>query len=200
MYAQIRRFLLAYGSRLQASGQLERIDDIFFFDYRVLLAILRGERELEDGLRELPWRHAYYQGYRNYQIADEIGAAWLGGKQEALRTLAEEGSHWQGIACSSGCYEGPARVIHRVEDVGRLLPGDVLVTRFTDPGWTTAFLHLGAVVTETGGVLSHAAVIAREYGFPAVLAVPQATALLQDGDLVRVDGTRGVVERLKPVT
>ena len=73
------------------------------------------------------------------------------------------------------------------------MPGEILVTRFTDPGWTPLFSTIAGVVTETGGVLSHAAVIAREYGIPAVLAVPGATARLKDGDWVIVDGSRGTV-------
>jgi len=81
-----------------------------------------------------------------------------------------------------------------VEEAQRLLPGDVLVAPFTDPGWTPLFPRLAAVVTETGGLLSHAAVIAREYGIPAVLAVPGATRLVQDGAPVVVDGGRGTVE------
>ena len=88
-------------------------------------------------------------------------------------------------------------MINSVEDVGRLKKGDVLVTKFTDPGWTTAFADLGAVVTETGGVLSHAAVISREYGFPAVLAVQGAMSTIRDGEQIVVDGTAGVVHRVE---
>ena len=72
--------------------------------------------------------------------------------------------------------------------------GDILVTPFTDPGWTPLFSRVGGVVTETGGVLSHAAVISREYGIPAVLGVQGATDRIGDGDRVRVDGRQGLVE------
>jgi pyruvate,water dikinase len=84
-------------------------------------------------------------------------------------------------------------VILSLEEAARLGPGDVLVTTFTDPGWTPLFPGLGAVVTETGGLLSHAAVIAREYGIPAVLSVPGATRRIPDGAWVVVDGGAGTV-------
>jgi pyruvate,water dikinase len=84
-------------------------------------------------------------------------------------------------------------VVRRIEDSGRIRPGDVLVAPFTDPGWTPVFPRLAGVVTETGGLLSHAAVIARECGIPAVLAVPNATRAIADGALVEVDGHRGTV-------
>ena len=104
------------------------------------------------------------------------------------------GAMLHGSACSPGLVRGPARVVRRIEDAGRVRPGDVLVAPFTDPGWTPLFPRLAAVVTETGGLLSHAAVIARECGIPAVLAVPNATRTIHDGDVVEVDGHRGTVQ------
>ncbi len=83
-----------------------------------------------------------------------------------------------------------------VKDASRLRKGGILVTRFTDPGWTTKFALISAVVTETSGLLSHAAVIPREYGIPAVLAVNTATSKISDGDQIRVNGERGLVEVL----
>ncbi len=82
----------------------------------------------------------------------------------------------------------------KLEDAGKVEKGEVLVTVFTDPGWTPLLGRVSAVVTETGGILSHAAVISREYGIPAVLAVNGATSAIVDGDLVVVDGTHGTVE------
>jgi pyruvate,water dikinase len=78
--------------------------------------------------------------------------------------------------------------MHKVE------PGEILVTPFTDPGWTPLFARIAGVVTETGGVLAHAAVISREYGIPAVLAVPGATQRIKDGARIAVDGTAGTIE------
>lgn len=98
-----------------------------------------------------------------------------------------------GTPGSPGRASGPARVVHSPDDFARVLPGDVLVCRFTEPAWTALFGVVAAVVTETGGVLSHAAIVAREYGIPAVLAVPGAMTALRDGDTVTVDGAAGRV-------
>lgn len=97
-----------------------------------------------------------------------------------------------GTAGSPGFATGPARVVHGLGEFATVRPGDVLVCRTTDPAWTPLFEMVAAVVTEVGGMLSHAAIVARELGIPAVLAVPRATAL-PDGAIVAVDGTRGLV-------
>ena len=73
-------------------------------------------------------------------------------------------------------------------------PGDILVTPFTDPSWTPVFVSIADLVTEVGGLMTHGAVVAREYGLPAVVAVVDATRLIRDGRRIRVDGTRGIVE------
>jgi pyruvate,water dikinase len=98
-----------------------------------------------------------------------------------------------GTPGSPGRASGPARVVHGPDDFGRVQPGDVLVCRFTEPAWTALFGVVAAVVTETGGVLSHAAIVAREYGIPPVLAVPGAKTALRDGETVTVDGSAGRV-------
>jgi phosphoenolpyruvate synthase/pyruvate phosphate dikinase len=100
-----------------------------------------------------------------------------------------------GLAVSSGVVEGRARVITKMEEA-RLEPGDILVTVFTDPSWTPLFVSIKGLVTEVGGLMTHGAVIAREYGLPAVAAVENATKRIKDGQLVRVHGTEGYVEIL----
>lgn len=98
-----------------------------------------------------------------------------------------------GVGASSGTTQGPARLIHGPDEFSRLQPGDVLVCRTTDPAWTPLFGMASAVVTQTGGMLSHAAIVAREYGIPAVLGVPDALDLLTDGSPLHVDGTQGTI-------
>ncbi|WP_124389377.1 MULTISPECIES: PEP-utilizing enzyme [Rhodococcus] len=98
-----------------------------------------------------------------------------------------------GIAAGPGTAVGPARIIGGPDDFARFRPGDVLVCRTTSPAWTPLLATACAVVTETGGVSAHAAIVAREFGIPAVLAAPKAMITLTDGLLVRVDGTRGHV-------
>lgn len=100
-----------------------------------------------------------------------------------------------GMAVSSGVIEGRARVILNMEDAD-IEDGDILVTTFTDPSWTALFVSIKGLVTEVGGLMTHGAVIAREYGLPAVVGVENATTLIKDGQRIRVNGTDGYVEIL----
>lgn len=100
-----------------------------------------------------------------------------------------------GLPVSSGTVEGPARVILKMEEAA-VEEGDILVTTFTDPSWTPLFVSLKGLVTEVGGLMTHGAVIAREYGLPAVVGVTDAAKLIKDGQRIRVNGTEGYVEIL----
>ena len=101
-----------------------------------------------------------------------------------------------GLAVSTGIVEGRARVVESLEDA-HIEKGDILVTTFTDPSWTPIFVSLSGLVTEAGGMMSHGAVITREYGLPAVVGVMNATRLIKDGQRIRVNGTEGYVEILE---
>ena len=102
------------------------------------------------------------------------------------------------IAASPGIYTGPARVIMNESEFAKLQPADVLVCPMTSPVWSVLFPSVGALVTDTGGILSHPAIIAREYGLPCVTGVPEATVLIATGDLLTVDGFLGIVTIGKP--
>ncbi len=103
------------------------------------------------------------------------------------------GDGLSGVAASRGTVTGVARVVATPRDAGRLQPGEILVTRATDPGWTPVFSLISGVVLEVGGLLSHGAIVAREYGLPAVANVPDATRRIRDGQTITVDGTTGRV-------
>ncbi|MBI9098232.1 MAG: phosphoenolpyruvate synthase [Spirochaetaceae bacterium] len=98
-----------------------------------------------------------------------------------------------GVAVSSGVIEGRARIVKKMEDAD-LEEGDILVAQFTDPSWTPLFVSIKGLVTEVGGIATHGAIIAREYGLPAVVSVENATRLIKDGQMIRVNGTAGYVE------
>jgi rifampicin phosphotransferase len=100
-----------------------------------------------------------------------------------------------GLAVSAGTIEGRARVIHDMEEAD-LEAGDILVTAYTDPSWSALFVSIAGLVTEVGGLMTHGAVIAREYGLPAVVGVEQATRLIRDRQRIRINGTDGYVEIL----
>jgi pyruvate,water dikinase len=100
---------------------------------------------------------------------------------------------FEGLAVSPGKVEGRARVITRIEEIGKIQKGEILVSSNTDPSWTPAFIVVAGLVLETGGVLSHGAIISREYGIPAVTFVPHATEVIQTGQRIAVDGDQGIV-------
>jgi pyruvate,water dikinase len=105
----------------------------------------------------------------------------------------EPGGALRGVAASSGRARGPARLILHPDQADRLQRGDILVAPSTDPGWTPLFLRAAAVVTAVGGYLSHGAIVAREFGLPAVVNVPRVFERIADGDIITVDGDAGLV-------
>lgn len=100
-----------------------------------------------------------------------------------------------GIGASPGTARGTARTVHSLDEFPAVNRGDVLVCRTTDPAWTPLFGVVAAVITETGGMLSHAAIVAREYGIPAVLGIPEALTRITAGTTLEVDGTHGTVHQ-----
>ena len=106
------------------------------------------------------------------------------------------GNEIRGFAASSGIVEGTARVVKSVEEIGRLRDGDVLVCQVTNPTWAPIFQKIAAAVSDIGGSMSHAAIVAREFGLPAVVGTGTATSRIRDGQRVRVDGSRGIVTLL----
>jgi pyruvate,water dikinase len=120
-------------------------------------------------------------------------------RHEALeRFYGTGGNALAGVPAAPGVADGEARVVAGPADFARVRPGDVLVTTTTTPAWTPLFPSLGALVTETGGILSHAAVVAREYGIPAVVGARGATTEIPDGARVRVNGSSGEITVLTP--
>jgi len=162
--------------------------DVFMLDLDEIKSMAQNK---ELALPDLSKRHLYYQGYRNVTPPNEFG-----GKIMALQAKGSADG-LKGLGCSPGEFTGRARVITDIHQTQNLTKEDILVTFFTDPGWTPVLARVGGVITEVGGLLSHAAVIGREYGIPAILNLIQATQLIQDGDLIKINGRTGVVEVLE---
>jgi phosphohistidine swiveling domain-containing protein len=194
-----RRLILAAGRRLVSTGALAKADDVFYLRHGELCSALRGEVVAASalaGTRKLEMeRWSKVTPPANIgapPVEDDSGDRFWGTK--GLRS--DRPNELKGSPASPGVGRGPARVLHSLDESHRLQPGDVLVTRTTMPPWTPLFAVASAVVTETGGVLSHAAVTAREFRLPAVLSVENATTLLRDGQLIEVDGEKGIVKIL----
>lgn len=190
--AAVRAQLRAIGSDLAAAGRIGATDDVFFLDLVEVRAALAGEvlyqlvaRRREAYDHELGRRHIPRVLLSDGTEPEAVQSAAAGGAAGVPGVLT-------GSPASAGTVSGAARVI--LEPLGaRLEPGEILVAPSTDPGWTPLFLTAGGLVMEMGGPNSHGAVVAREYGIPAVVGVPDATSLITTGQRVTVDGGAGTV-------
>jgi len=183
--------LLREASRLVEAGVLLEVDDCFHLTLDELEAAVREGRADPGLIAARRAAHAVDRTRRPPRVLTSDGEAIAGTYR---RDDVPDGA-LVGLAVSGGTVEGRARVVHDL-DQADLGPGDILVTRFTDPSWTPLFVAVAGLVTEVGGRMTHGAVIAREYGLPAVVAVPDATRLIEDGRRIRVHGTDGIVELL----
>jgi pyruvate,water dikinase len=191
LFGLMQDALLADGERLAGEGALARPDDVFYLRMRELDALATGERRDWMALVRAR-RQAVEREKRRRQIPRLLlstGEAFYEGVA-AADTL--EGDVLVGSPVSPGAVEGLVRVVLDPRST-QLLPGEILVCPGTDPSWTPLFLAAGGLVMEVGGMMTHGAVVAREYGIPAVVGVHEATQRLHTGQRVRVDGSNGRV-------
>jgi phosphohistidine swiveling domain-containing protein len=190
---EVRRVHLALGHRLHATGVLESPLDIDLLSAQELEPTL-------DGRGPSRWELDRRRDVLDVLSADDsVPQIFVGDPSQILGDAFEpSGDTFTGWGASAGTYEGVARIITKATEP--IEPGDILVARTTDPAWTPLFLTAGAIVVEEGGPLSHAAIIARELGLPAVLNVPGLLSRLKSEDSVRlvVDGDRGTVSIASP--
>jgi phosphohistidine swiveling domain-containing protein len=191
-FYQCRRFYKELGHRWAARGILDEPDHIFCLRWPPIRAVLDGEAPAA-GLRD--WVASYLRlktCYRNFEPPSVIGVG------ASIRKLnVRPGQRvFEGVPCSSGRVQGIARVVKNLEEARALQRGEILVARYTNPGWTPLFNLAGGIVIEEGGLLSHGAVVAREYGIPAVLRIEGATKIFHTGQPLRIDGSAGTVEIL----
>jgi len=214
--ALCRFVALEVGGRLARSTIIEAEDDVFFLRWDELVAALRGNSG--DYAERVRARRIKYREAEGYDPPSSFGEEpppppldvlppTARQAMEAMQYIQErvfegersgarvdEGSREiRGRAAARGTYTGTARVIMGEHQFDKLQPGDVLVCPITSPVWSILFANVGALVTDTGGILSHPAIIAREYGIPAVVATGNGTTLIRDGQQVEVDGDAGVV-------
>ncbi|HLZ37345.1 MAG TPA: PEP-utilizing enzyme, partial [Mycobacteriales bacterium] len=187
LLARGRALLTPVGEELARAGRVDRADDIFFVDLGEARDGLSG-RDLRPLVRD---RQA---GYDRELRRRHVPRVLLsdGSEPAPERRAAGADGTLVGTAASPGTVTASARVL-RDPAAGRLEQGQILVAPSTDPGWTPLFLTAGGLVMEMGGPMSHGAVVAREYGIPAVVGVLGATERIADGQTVTVDGTAGVV-------
>ena len=204
-----RRVALELGWRLGAMGILEARDDVFHLGVDELVALADAEPDPQAWRTRVACRQAAWENHSGVEPPLLLGVprpflpmdcAMLQVSTKFSGNLfqapATPGGGLEGMPASSGTVVGPARILRSLEEADKLRPGDILVTAFTLPSWTPFFASVKGVVTNTGGMLCHAAVVAREYRIPAVVGTVQATERFQDGELIEVDGDAGTVRRV----
>ena len=197
------------------AGELNGIgEDIFMLGYKEMFALLKGD---ETAVSYIPARKKTFAGYLSYSgfpgviIGRFDPDKWLsdpdrrydyyvsGRPSGCVRTSdSASASDVKGFAGAAGVVTGKVRVINDVSRIDELNDGEILVTRATNIGWTVAFHKVSAIVTDIGAPLSHAAIVAREFGIPAVVGCSNATTVLKTGDVVTVDGEKGTVTIVNP--
>ncbi|HEY5947683.1 MAG TPA: rifamycin-inactivating phosphotransferase [Kofleriaceae bacterium] len=190
-YFVYKQALVREAERLVRASVLHDKEDIYWLTFDELRDVVRTNQLDDQIIRRRKYEHEHYERLTPPRVITSDGdvpaAAY---KRDHLPAGA-----LVGLAVSSGVIEGRARVIASIE-AAALEDGDILVTAFTDPSWTPLFVSIKGLVTEVGGLMTHGAVIAREYGIPAVVGVPNATTLIKDGQRIRVHGGDGYVEVL----
>ncbi|PGM56145.1 phosphoenolpyruvate synthase [Bacillus sp. AFS053548] len=194
-YGMISRYfvyklaLLKEAEQLVKTNVISEVEDIFYLTFEELNEVVRTKKLDYQIINKRKDEYKLYTKLTPPRVLTSDGEIIVGEyKRENLPPKAIVG-----LAVSSGVIEGRARVILNMEDAN-LEEGDILVTSFTDPSWTPLFVAIKGLVTEVGGLMTHGAVIAREYGLPAVVGVENATKLIKDGQKIRVHGTEGYIE------
>jgi pyruvate,water dikinase len=190
-YFVYKQALLEEAERLVQAHVLREKEDIFYLTFQELQDVVRTNQVDDQLIRQRKDAFKSYQALTPPRVLTSDGEVIAG----AYRRDDLPAGALVGLPVSAGTIEGRARVIRDMAKAD-LEAGDILVTAYTDPSWTPLFVAIKGLVTEVGGLMTHGAVIAREYGLPAVVGVEHATRLIQDGQQIRVHGTDGYVEIL----
>lgn len=195
----IRNRALALGRQWVTAGALPSAEDVFHLTLSELLAFAEGRMAMHHVARRIARRRRQYDAFMTQDAPEII----IDSDESASRmtpvmtpSCRSNGYEWHGIAVASGSANGTAHVALHPADALHLETGAILVAPATDPSWTPVFLKAGAIVMETGGYLSHGAIVARELGIPAVVNLPGILATIRSGDRLGVDADHGIVRRL----
>ena len=204
--AHVRLVLIAIGRKLVEAGRLARPDDVMFLRYNELRMLI-GNATAVDAAAIVAKRRAertaaakvHPRNWIGTATASQLAVPYLVNWGYPERFYQEQSADQRlvsGIAASPGVVEGIARVVMTVDEFDDVAEGDILVCQMTNPAWVVLFTKIAGLVTDTGGTTSHPAVLAREFGIPAVIGTSVATRRIATGDRIRVDGSAGLVEIL----
>ena len=202
LFHHVRRIIMEFGGRLEQAGTLDAANDVL---YLTMDELQSGQgTSMKRLIQERKTEMEYFSQVTPppmlgtapaFEMTDggSMVRAMFKGEMSPAPTGNSELNKVKGLPGSAGVTRGTARVIHSLAEAGKLQPGDVLVASATEPPWTPLFATASAIVTDSGGVLSHSAVVAREYRIPAVVGTGKATTTFKDGQLLEVDGNTGTV-------
>jgi len=184
----LRRLFVEFGHRLAGSGFIDRSDDVFFLSKEEVFAAAMGR--LAGMKDEIKLRRREFEAYQ-----DVLPPKFLHGGVEFDDTLThdENSTMVTGTSASPGVATGTVRVVGSIKELSKVRENEILVTSNTDPGWTPVFSKIAGLITETGGILSHGAVVSREYRIPAVTAVKNAKQIFKTGQRISIDGNEGTI-------
>ncbi len=201
LLAYLRYLMLEHGRRLTRRSVLAEPSQVFFLRAAELRTLTESEAMPEDLATSVEQRRAHWLRHRDrlpavYLFDDvEVDASQVDDEPDQI---SHDGAIL-GAPASHGVARGPTKVVHDLPELAHIQPGDILVTTNIDPGWTSVFPIISGLITATGGVLSHGAILAREYGIATVTGVKDATTILPTGTLVELNGASGTVRIIDPV-
>lgn len=209
-YARVRLVLMAVGRKLVERGVFNEPDDVMFlkyeelrglsanhalFDAQALVKERREKRAAACGFHPPDWVGTITQ-WSLYEEPYKRNWGWPEVYTKAAERARQTKGTIRGLGASAGVVEGRARIVHSPEQFDQVRQGEILVCKMTNPAWVLVFTKIAGLVTDAGGALSHPAVIAREFGIPAVVGTGVATRKIADGQMVRLNGAEGIVELL----
>ncbi len=215
IYAHMRLMFLEIGKAFVAAGKLDDPEDIFMLEYEDIRCLgasddypgkeiaAKNRAEMEAARDHVP--RYWYGTVDHWQLYEEIYKQALWGYPEIFEREMREiesgeplsDTVLKSVPGSAGVVEGFARVVETPREFDQIRKGDFMVCRMTNPGWIVSFSKISGLVTDTGGALSHPAVVSREFGIPCVVGTARATRVIKTGDRIRVDGDKGIVEILE---
>jgi pyruvate,water dikinase len=185
-YYLIRIYTIKFAEYLVNKKVLSDINDVWYLKVGNLWDYIDGKLNKKDLNTIISKNKNYYNAYRNYMSENEIGSNF--------GEIVSDKSSIKGLGANSGEITGRARVINSFNEIDKLQPGEILVTKFTDTGWTPKFAIIKGIITEYGGILCHAAIVSREYGIPAIVSTSDVMKKIHDGDIITMNGSTGIIK------
>jgi pyruvate,water dikinase len=195
--SHLRRLITAVGRRLAREDRIERPEDVFYLEHPDIEVGLTSDQDLRPLVEA---RREVHERQLRIRPPAVVGAPRTDPPEpdmfDGVRIESAVANELRGTGASAGIARGPARLVLSPQDFGHVRQGDIIVCPASNPSWVPVFASAAGLVTNTGGVLSHAAVVAREFGLPAVVGTGNATDRIPEGSTVEIDGTLGVVRIL----